>query len=54
MAYPGEYRQEQYYGQEGYVEGGDYSARRTYQTEAGYAAPYAGEGYGERAYGGEG
>jgi hypothetical protein len=44
MAYPGEYRREQYYGEDGYAEGGNYSARG-YQTEAGYG----GEGYGGNA-----
>jgi len=52
MAYPNEYRREQYYGEDGYVEGGEYNARG-YQSEAGYGAPYAGEGYGARPYGGE-
>jgi len=52
MAYPGEYRREQYLGEDGYVEGGEYNGRG-YATEAGYGAPYGSEGYGVRPYGGE-
>lgn len=43
MAYPGEYRREEYYGEDGYGEGGNYV--RGYQTEAGYG----GESYGGNA-----
>ncbi|KAG0567736.1 hypothetical protein KC19_7G156700 [Ceratodon purpureus] len=45
MAYPGEYRREEFYGEDGYGEGGNYGARGRYPTEGGYS----GEGYGGSA-----